>query len=418
MKLRYRTIVPVGAALLMVLAAAPWTSSMANAASAAKGTTIVIGTMESQTGSGVSGTVTTGTDVVTAWVKWTNAHGGLDGHPVKLYTANDNDDPAQAQVELNKLVTQDHIVALVGQDAEGTEPTWAAYMAAQKVPVIGGAGYSTNWFTNPMFYPVTTTVLSAVWGGEYALKLEHIKKEALLQCNNASVCTSAVPLIQAAAKQNGIDLVYSETASETATDYTAQCLAMKASGATAVEATVNDELLARNCATQGYKPIWVFADNDVTYAELKDTPAFNGALGFSDAFPWFSAKDFPQYSAYYDAMKKYASEYLPGGSKWASEAEGLIPGASWASGVVFGNAIKNADVPADKPVTSADVVRGLSMIQDSTNGGYTPPVSYGNGTTPSQQVPCFWLDKVVKSQWAPIDGTKTFCEPTSDLIKI
>jgi hypothetical protein len=91
--------------------------------------------------------------------------------------------------------------------------------------------------------------------------------------------------------------------------------------------------------------------------------------------------------------------------------DGVASPASWSGGVVFANAVKNAKVPASQPVTTADVIKGLSMIQNSTNGGYTPPVSYGNGTTPSKQVNCFWIYTVKKSSY--VSGPNGSTHPVS-----
>jgi branched-chain amino acid transport system substrate-binding protein len=381
-------------------------------ASTPKGTTLLIGQLEDQTGPAITGTFTLGQDILSAWVKWTNAHGGLAGHPVKLITMNDNSDPAQAQSDLNTLVNQDHILALVGQDAETTEPTWDTFMQQAQTPVIGGPAYTTAWFTDSMFYPVGTTVVSNVWGEVYAAAHEKVTKLASLLCNNSTVCLGAQPLIEAASKQLGVSLVYNETASETATDYTPQCLGMKQSGAGAVDPFVNDELLARNCQTQGYHPIWIGANTSITLEQLASTPQLDGLTAPSNGFPWW--QQFPATSSFFQAVKKYAPQFAPGGNEYTSEMSS-VASLVWASGVVFGNAIKNADVPATATVTRTDVIRGLSKIQNSTNGGYTPPVSYGNGTTPSQQVNCFWLYKVVKSKYVSVNGSKTFCEPLSDL---
>ena len=390
------------------------TSNTTGAASASPtGTPILIGTLEDQTGGSVAGTSTQGVDTMNAWVKWTNAHGGILGHPVKLVWANDNSDPAQAHSSLETLVNQDHIVALVGQNAEATEPTWDDFMKAAGVPVIGGAGYTTAWFTNPMFYPVTTTVISNVWAITYAgLQAGH-SKQALLQCNNSTVCLSAIPLIKSGAKSQGVNLVYSETASATAASYLPECLSMKSSGATAVIPTVNNQLLARNCAQQNFHPVWIGSNADTTPAQLRATPEFNNLIGAVNTFPFWQS--FPQTETYFQAMQQYAPAYMKGGSK--SDTLSIVSPAAWASGVVFAKAITNAAVPAGSIVTRADLIRGLSMIQNSTNGGYTPPVSYGNGTTPSAQVTCFWLYHVENAAYVSTNGLNTSCEPQSDLPK-
>lgn len=391
--------------------------STGTTAAPATGAPIAIGTIETQTGAaGATGTNTLGTDSVKAWVSWTNAHGGIGGHSIKLYTANDNNDPAQAQSALNKMINSDHIVALVGQDATGTQPTWDKLMSDAGVPVIGGPAYTTDYNTNSDLYSTTTTVETAVYGGEYVIKQEGYKKQALLQCNNSSVCVAAVPLIKLGAQSLGIDLVYSQTASQTATDYTAQCLAMKASGAEVVEPTVNNQLLAANCKQQGYNPVYVSADDNFTVAEIKSTPAFEGAIGFRQSFP--TSQQFPETKEYFDSMNQYASQYMPGGSKADQNGSGQVSASSWSGAYVFGEAIKNANVPAGQTVTTDDVKRGLAMIpQGSTNNGFTPPVYYGDGkTTPEKAVACFWTDKIVKGKYqliGELNSVANQCEPTN-----
>jgi len=352
---------------------------------------------------------------VKAWVDWTNAHGGLGGHPVKLYSANDNNDPAQAQSVLNTMIHTDHIVALVGHDSSGTQPTWDKLMSDAGVPVIGGPAYTTDYNTNPDLYATMTTVESGVYGGEYVVKKQGYSKQALLQCNNQSVCVAAVPLIKLAAKALGIDLVYAQTASATATDYTAQCLAMKSSSAQVLEATVNNQLLAANCKQQGFNPVYLVATDSFTIASIKATPGFEGAIGYRRAFP--TRQEFPQTSEYFQAMKQYAPQYIAGGSK-SDQNVAVISAGSWSGAYVFGEAVQNANVPATQAVTTADVKRGLSMIpQGSTNNGYTPPVYYGNGTTVAEKaVTCFWIDKIVNGDYrliGDITSVSNQCEPSS-----
>ena len=383
---------------------------------AASGTVIPIGIIESQTNPAVPGKVTLGTDTVTAWVDWTNAHGGIGGHPVKLYSANDNNDPAQAQSVLTNMISNDHIVALVGQNASGTQPTWDKLLSDAGVPVIGGPSYTTDYNTNPDLYSTQSTVETAVYGGEYVVKKEGYTKQALLQCNNSSVCVAAVPLIKFGAQSLGLDMVFAQTASTTATDYTAQCLAMKQAGAQVVEPTVNDQLLAANCKTQGYTPVYLNADDSFTAAEIKSTPEFEGSLGFRQSFP--TSQQFPQTAEYFQAMQQYEPAYMGSGSKAFQNQSGQVSASSWSGAYVFGEGVANANVPANQPVTAADVKRGLAMIpQGSTNNGYTPPVYYGNGTTtPEKAVNCFWIDKIVNGQYqliGDLNSVATQCEPTN-----
>jgi len=375
------------------------------------GTPIVIGTLEDQTGGSRSSPLTEGVDTVDAWVRWTNAHGGILGHPVILVWANDASDPAQAERALQTFVGQDHIVALVGQDAPATEPTWDRFMQDAGVPVIGGTAYTTAWFTDPMFYPTTTTVLSTTWGLTYSAEQAGATEQAVLTCDDRPDCGASVPLIRTAAKQQDVQLTYVDSASTAASSYASQCEAMKASGAGAVVATVDVPQLATDCAEQGYHPLLVGSGASIPISDLETTPELDNVVGVSGAFPWWQQG--PQTADFFQAMRQYAPEYLPGGSK--RDQTSIVAPAAWSGGVVFANAVKNAAVSPGAIVTRADVIRGLSLIQGSTNGGYTPPVSYGNGKTPAKQVACFWLYHVENAQYVSTNGLQMSCEPASDL---
>ena len=316
----------------------------------ATGTPLVIGTIEDQTGvPGVSGRVTSGPAVMNAWTKWTNAHGGIDGHPVKLISLNDNSDPAQAKSDLVTLVQQDKVLAVVGQDAQSTEPTWGPYFLAQRTPVIGGAAYSANWFTNPMFYPVTTTVITNVWAQVYAAQQEQKgAKFASLLCSNLATCQGAVPIIGASAKQLGVPIVYNQTADSNAPSYTPQCLAMKGAGANVVQAAVNNVILLRDCHRQNFHPLVIATNYGPTPSQTQQNPTeLVGQIGPAPAFPPY--EEFPQTKAYFDALTQYAPQYLPGGSVYdgaATSAQILAAPDAWAAGQAFAKAIENSGVPA------------------------------------------------------------------------
>ena len=45
-------------------------------------------------------------EVIKAWASWTNAHGGVDGHPVQLTVIDDAGNAATAITGVKKLITQ------------------------------------------------------------------------------------------------------------------------------------------------------------------------------------------------------------------------------------------------------------------------------------------------------------------------
>jgi branched-chain amino acid transport system substrate-binding protein len=385
----------------------------AGAASGPSGPTIQVGSLETQTGgAGATGKITTSTDTLAAWAKWENAHGGIAGHKVAVTVLNDKADPAQASAALKELIEQDHVIAIVGQNASSTEPTWKTYIEAQKIPVIGGAEYSANWFTSPMFYPVSTTVLTNVWAQVFAAKNLGKTKLASLLCSNSSVCQGAAGLINAAAKDLGVDIVYNQLADANATSYTPQCIAMKNSGANVLSPQgVNNVTLIRDCGRQNYKPLIITTNFSYTLDQLKSTPQFEGLVG-----PTPSISPYNQYPAtkdFFAALKKYAPDYAPGGKKYNSG--GMLAAIdSWEAGLAFAKAVENSGVAANANVTTADVIKGLSQFKDETLGGSNPPLTYSDGTAPNPQVKCFYLYKIKGAKYVDnLDGKvpKLYCQP-------
>src|SRR5262245_28562907 len=225
------TVTTAAAVLVVGLCASLVSTSVAVAASKPSGTPILIGQIATETGAaGQTGRITTARDGLEAWVKWTNAHGGINGHPVESKTIDDKADPAQSASALRELVEQDHVLAIVGQ-ATGIEATWKDYIAGAGVPVIGGPAYSANWFTQPMFYPATTTVVSNIYGFIDAGATKGKKKLASILCSTSTICQDARPITVDAAKRLGMTVVYDGSADPSAASYTPQCLAMKDAGA-------------------------------------------------------------------------------------------------------------------------------------------------------------------------------------------
>src|SRR6266851_1804815 len=79
--------------------------------SSATGSSYVIGNISSVTGTYASSTGGT-FPTIDAWTKWTNAHGGIGGHPVKVITEDDGGIPANG-IAAAKTLLADHVMAIV-----------------------------------------------------------------------------------------------------------------------------------------------------------------------------------------------------------------------------------------------------------------------------------------------------------------
>ncbi len=57
----------------------------------------------------------------------------------------------------------------------------------------------------------------------------------------------------------------------------------------------------------------------------------------------------------------------------------------------FAKAVENADIPVTATVSRADLIRGLSKFKDEKLGGTSPPLTYGDGTSPNPPVKRFYV---------------------------
>jgi len=395
-------------AVAVTAAACSSTSSSSSSSSAAaakapslKGKPIVIGAVGSFTGPG-SGSTALAKPVLQAWEDYTNAHGGINGHPVKLYIMNDQNTPATAIANVDQLVNQDHVVAIldVGDDLESN---YATFLQQHNVPLIGDA--ETPLFgSNPDLYSTGTTIEALVYGEIDAAKLGGANKLGLLYCAEIATCASAIPLNTALGKPLGVKVVYTSAISSTAPSYTAPCLAAKAAGANGLQVTAASTTVvnvAEGCYAQGYKPIWDTTAGEITTSWLS-IPAFDNTVGNVQDVPWFDSS-IPATKTMQSAINRYE----PGTTTNAAFGEAAILG--WVAGMVFEAAATAGHIGPTS--TSADVVTALGTIHNDTFGGLTPPITYTTGKPTI--VPCSFIVGIRKGHYTEPQGLKTVCMPAA-----
>jgi branched-chain amino acid transport system substrate-binding protein len=378
-------------------------------AASPSGTPLLIGWIGSESSPASAAVATAGRDTMDAWEKWTNAHGGINGHPVKfVFAKDDKSDPAVALSEVKDLVENQKVIAIV-RSASAAESNWASYVLEKKIPVVGPTNVNLLPSTNPMFYAVGGSVIANIWGQMKSAAEQGVKKVGVLLCTENPACKGAQGLFTSNAVAVGMTAPYNALASATQPSYTAECLAAKDSGATAVAAFVNDVVLARDCTRQGYKPKWISADGGPGRQMITSSPGLGKAVGSSEEWNCYGTAT-PSTQDFFTAMKKYHPEYKVGSKKWLQQGNGDCTG--WAAGEVFKKAITNAAVPAAATATSADVIKGLSMFNDVTIGGYASHLTYGDGVKNNPELKCVYLYKWSGLTFLPVpkDGSAT-CKP-------
>ena len=353
-----------------------------------------------------SGPLASGTlkmpEVMQAWVSWTNAHGGLAGHPVNLVVKDDGGDATAAITDVKTVIQQDKVVALVA-DLGYADSAWAAYAQQAGVPVIGGQSEDAPFVTNPDFFPSSTGAAGESYG-LMAIAKTYGPNVATVYCAEAPVCKGAAAADAELGVGLGVHVAYAGLIAASAADYTATCQAIKASGAQSMVmglASATVVKFVQDCLDQGVtaEPIIGGITGTSTTAA---SPAMKNFLDVDDVFPYFDTST-PATRAFQAAMKQYAPDL---GSQLGSFAAHV-----WAAGELFAAAVKQSGA---SPVTAASVKAGLYALPAGTTlGGLTPPLSFTRSATQPDQVNCYYVWGNKGGQAYEPTGLKTACAPAN-----
>lgn len=368
----------------------------AAAAGASTSKPIVLGDICSCTGPEASSIAQT-SPTIQAWASWENSHGGIDGHKVEVIVKDDGYNPGTALSDAKELVTADHVVAIF--DNSDVDTSWASFIEQQKVPGIGGLDTAAG-YTNPDFFPPGGTYQFETIVGVQTAKQAGIKKEADLYCVEVAICAQSSAQLKSALAKTGLQLAYSAGIGFAAPNYTAQCLAAKQSGATAMtvaDASAVVAKVASECAAQGYTPTEFSADGSVSISWLT-TPGMEGNIDNQPDLPWFVHNDATK--NFYNELAKYA----PSVSR--SPNFGEIALTTWASGIEVQEAIQAGNVTATP--TAAEITDGLYHLPAGTTlGGLAPPIHFEKGKIASNA--CFYTMGIKNHKFVLLNSGKLVC---------
>jgi branched-chain amino acid transport system substrate-binding protein len=364
----------------------------------ANGSTIELGQIG--TYSGLLGSFFVGGRTGTqAWVKYVNSHGGLNGHPVNLITADDDGDPSTALSEAKTMVEQDHVIAFVGIVNALTQPTVAPYLQQMGVPAVGGLDFESAWFTNPMYFPT---------GGDPRIQIDgamkdgiasgHTKVGVVVCVEVPFICNPVTQAVQKDTHELGGSLVYNATASIAQPDYTTVCLDAKKAGVNNFVLGLDPASIDRlvdDCANQDFHPHYT-TTSLLAQPALRDT---KNTVGLTFAGPVFPYMVRSAATSQFDQAMIASTGQQPD-----NEQEAL----GWTAGLLMSEASK--DLPA-KP-TSSDVLAGLYQIHNETFGGLTSPLSFTRGQ-PTPSPTCYYLITVGTNGFDAPSGLQPHCLPAS-----
>jgi branched-chain amino acid transport system substrate-binding protein len=331
---------------------------------------------------------------IEAWAKWVNAKGGINGHPLKLIVEDDANDPVKSKAAIQKLIEQDHVIAIVDSNDSSFDSTWADYVKGKNIPVIGGQSYSLNW-TSPPFFLSGSDVITSVANEAVAAKEAGYKGYSTVLCSEAAVCAQAIPLHKAAAQQAGINFAGAELASSTQANYTSTCLKLKDAGADVIAVGgVDPKRMKQDCERQGFKPGWILPATAFTVQAAKDLET---AISTVQSFPWFY--DGPETKDFHAAMKQYS------GIKEEDDSEASA--IAWVSGLMFEKAVELSG--ATGVPTTADVLKGLNSFKGETLGGLAVPLTFGDPRPDGGRFKCYFTAEYKDGKFSTPKGLKTDC---------
>lgn len=337
-----------------------------------------------------------------AWADTVNAHGGINGHKIDVIVKHTDTNPGTAISQVTALVNQDHVVAIA--EISNVDSSWATIVDKAHVPVIGSNISSLLMFSNPNFFPEGQTDDSLPVSVALAAKRVGSSKLGLLYCAESTICQELVGPEQSIATKEGAPLVFNTSISASAPNYTAQCLAAKQAGVTALfvaDAVAVALSVAKSCVQQGYTPSLIADDGAVSGAFASAPGWDNGMISMQPDIPFFVKT--PATDAMVAAFKKYEPSVLTNPNYDEEAVE------SWASGLLFAAAAKAGELGLKGAPTSAELYTGLYSLHGVTLGGITPPLSFTQGK--ANPVDCwFWMRTKDKKFTTPY-GLKTVCAP-------
>jgi branched-chain amino acid transport system substrate-binding protein len=360
--------------------------------STATGTPIKIGVVGSLSGKSLPATA--GPEGLKAWAATINGKGGLQGHPVEIVVKDDANDPTKSLTAVKQLVEQENVVAITSWT--GNDTSWADYIKKKNIPVIGGQSYSPIWQENPVFFPVQSTLGTAMTAQPLMAKNAGLSTIGSYYTADVAAAVEAVKAKDAIAGSLGLEAVFNAAISSSQPDFTAPCLAAKETGVEAMMLSgVPVERITPSCAQQGFTPKWILPGENVT-AEVLKTPNLGDVLAPQMAFPFFI--DDAATQDYRSAME---TDYR------GPEEETFSPltSSAWMAGLVYQAVLDN--IGAKESVTSADLFKGLYQVKNLTEGGLLAGLTYTKGEPRS--VDCFWETEVHDGEWVAPNGLEPAC---------
>ncbi|HVE27959.1 MAG TPA: ABC transporter substrate-binding protein, partial [Sporichthya sp.] len=188
-----------------------------------------------------------------------NACGGLNGHKIAFFQADDQGDPSTAITKVTDLITKRHVLAFVGNIQVMTVDAVIPTVKKYGIPLIGGDIATSTWFSNPLLFPQGGPPQSVSYGHLLgATRYHHADRVGHLYCIEvARSCNEINRALMELAPGLGATMVKEAQASITSPSYVSQCLDFQNAKVEALVMSLDAASMARlgrSCEQVGYHP--------------------------------------------------------------------------------------------------------------------------------------------------------------------
>jgi len=332
--------------------------------------------------------------VAGAWMKWVNAQGGINGHPVEVLLKDTAGDASKGLTAVQELVESEQVSALIPEDGV-VDTVMRDYLVPKGVPAISTTPFYPVWNSTPGWYSIALSINPEINEAFMNLvKLGGARSVATVVCAEVAACASLDPTLRRLASDAGIPYKGLQKVAASSPSYTAECLALKQSGADSVILAVSVDVTLRfmkECNAQGYNPLAIFGNASLSpeLAELKDMKA----LAVEPTLPWYASG--PAMRDFREAVGKY------GDLKEMNESSMFL----WAALEFFREAMIASHVT---PSASHDAVdTALSSLKTNLNG-MIADVRFTKGE-PSPHVRCYFIASYERGEFGLPYGDKAKC---------
>jgi branched-chain amino acid transport system substrate-binding protein len=330
-----------------------------------------------------------------------NDAGGVEGHKINIIQQNDAGNPATSVTAVKTLIS-DNVVAIA--DWSFVDQAWASTVGASGIPVVGGNISGPTMGSYPDFYPQGQTEDSVTLASASTSKATGAKSMGILYCTEAPTCISSAQAIKTEAPAAGLPVSYTGQATSVEPNYTAQCLAAKQSGATALfllYAPATAQVIASDCARQSFTPKYVMEGGAISFHVAESATGLKDYL----AGPFANRPSIDTSNPAVQTMNAAIDKYFPGLENQPTWTE--LSGSAYAGGLLLQAALQDGGLTSNTSATAALVVKGLESMKGETLGGMAPPLTYEPGKPHS--ISCWFTAEVVNGQAQMTNGGNTTC---------